>query len=201
MRKMIFFMLLALVGFNISGFTAAEPKSTIGIVNFSSCIMDSKLGKQEQASFEGLKKQMGTLLEDTEKQINELATQFNDREYMDSISPEDEEQMKNKYRALGEEMNRYHNQYYQVLNQANMKMLQTLGASIQEASEKVAKNKKLSVVLNKEALFFYTTALDVTSFVITEMDKEFDLKAVKNQTAASTPAPAGSNAAPTGSVK
>lgn len=189
MRKMIF-TLLALVGFGISGFAAADAKPSIGIVNFSTCIADSKLGKQEQASFESLKKQMSSLLEDTDKQINELTAKLNDREYMDSISPEDEEQMKNKYRAMSEEMNRYHNQYYQVLNQANMKVLQTLGVSIQEASEKVAKAKKLSVVLNKEALFFFTTALDVTPSVIAEMDKDFDVKAVKNAV------PAGSNAVP-----
>ena len=48
---------LALFGICSTGMAAA-PQSSVGIVNFVTCITDSKLGKQEQASFEGLKKQM-----------------------------------------------------------------------------------------------------------------------------------------------
>ena len=61
---------------------------------------------------------MASLLEDTEKQINELATKFNDPEFLDALSPEAEEELKNKFRSLNEDLNRYQNQYYQVLNQS-----------------------------------------------------------------------------------
>ncbi len=40
-----------------AGFSA-EAAQNFGIVNFGTCVSDSKLGKQEQASFESLKKQM-----------------------------------------------------------------------------------------------------------------------------------------------
>lgn len=152
---------------------SAEPPSNFGIVNFGTCVSDSKLGKQEQASFEALKKQMSTLLEDTEKQLNELATKFNDPEYIDGLSPEAEGDLKNKFRTLNEELGRYQNQYYQVMNQANMRIVQTLSTSITTASEKVAKDKKLDMVANKDAFFYYTPAKDVTPLVIAEMDKNF----------------------------
>ena len=96
------------------------------------------------------------------------------------------EELKNKFRVLNEEMSRYQNQYYQVLNQANMRIIQTLSTSITQASEKVAKDKKLSAVLNKDASFYYTPALDVTSSVVTEMDKNFQMDA-KQQSAAPAP--------------
>jgi outer membrane protein len=127
---------------------------------------------------------MASLLEDTEKQINELATKFNDPEFLDSLSPEAEEELKNKFRSLNEDLNRYQNQYYQVLNQSNMKIMQTLSNSINTASEKVAKEKKLSLIVNKEACFFTSATLDVTPFVVTEMDKNYEQLAKQQPSAA-----------------
>ncbi len=178
MIRKALFALFVVFGLSTGAF-ASEAKSSVGIVNFTNCMTDSKTGKQEQASFESLKTQMTSLLEDSEKQLTELSTKFNDPEYMDGLSPEAEEEMKVKFRSLSEEMNRYQNQYYQVLNQANMKIVQTMGAHIQEASEQVAKNKKLTVVMNKEACFFHAAALDVTGLVIAEMDKAFELRNAK----------------------
>lgn len=171
--------LTILLGVGTAGFAASEPKPSVGVVNFSSCMTESKVGQQEQASFEALKNQMTSLLEDTEKQINEIAAKFNDSEYMDGLSPEAEEEMKNKFRSLNEEMNRYQNQYYQVLNQANMKIVQAMGGNIQDAAQKVADNKKLTMVINKEACFFHTPTLDVTNLVIAEMDKAYEKNKAK----------------------
>src|SRR5579871_5648379 len=106
-------LLAALLSLGITSTTFAAQDVSIGVVNFATCITDSKLGKKEQESFESLKKQMATLVEDTEKQMNEIATKFNDPEYLDGLSPEAEEEMKIKFRTLNEELNRYQNQYYQ----------------------------------------------------------------------------------------
>jgi outer membrane protein len=176
MKKRLILALLTTACLPFAAFSA-EPTPNFGIVNFATCVSDSKLGKQEQASFESLKKQMTTLLEDTEKQINELAAKFNDPEYLDGLSPAAEEELKTKFRTLNEEMGRYQNQYYQVMNQANMRIVQTLGASINTASEKVAREKKLGMVVNKDACFYYIPSLDITQAVITEMDKNFTANA------------------------
>ncbi|MFI5334146.1 MAG: OmpH family outer membrane protein, partial [Chlamydiales bacterium] len=118
--------------------SAFAADAGVGVVNFGNCVTDSKLGKQEQASFEALKKQLSSLLEDTEKQLNEISTKLNDQEFMDGLSPEGEEELKNKFQNLNEELNRYQSQYYQVLNQANMRIIQMLSTSISTAAEKVA---------------------------------------------------------------
>jgi outer membrane protein len=165
-----------------AGAFAAEAPANIGVVDFGKCVTDSKLGKQEQNSFEALKNQMSGALQETEKQLTEISTKLNDPEYLDGISPEAEEELKVKFRTLSEEMNRYQNQYYQILNQANMRIIHSLGATINTAAEKVAKDKKLNVVMNKEACFFFAEKLDVTNFVIAEMDKTYEAEA-KNQTA------------------
>lgn len=174
MIRSILITIIALVGSVSTGHANAKP--SVGIVNFTTCMSESKLGKQEQSSFESIKTQMTSLLQDTQKQIEEISAKFNDAEYMDGLSPEAEEGMKLKFRTLNEENSRYQNQYYQVLNQANMKIIQAMGTSIQEASEKVANDKKLSMVMNKEACFFCTPTLDVTNQVIAEMDRAFEQK-------------------------
>jgi outer membrane protein len=173
------------LGLSLLAAPAFSDNNNFGIVNFANCITDSKMGKDEQNSFENLKKQMSSHLEDTEKQINELAAKFNDPDYMDGLSPEAEDELKTKIRTLNEELGRFQNQYYQVLNQANMKIIQNINTNINTAAEKVAKDKKLSMVVNKEACFFYTPGLDVTNLVISEMDKMYEIE-MKKQKNAST---------------
>lgn len=170
---------------------AADPAPKVGIVNFTTCVTDSKVGKQEQSSFESLKKQMTTLVEDTEKQLRDLSEKFNDKDFLDGLSPDAEAEMKVKFQTLSEELGRYQNQYYQVLQQANYKLLQTVSGTINSAAEKVASGKGLNMIVNKEACFYYLPALDITSDVIKEMDKNFELDAKKQAAApAPTPAPA-----------
>jgi outer membrane protein len=181
MKKRFIPIFITVIGL-LSTACAAESAPSVGVVNFGTCVSDSKLGKQEQSGFEALKKQMTSLLEDTEKQINEIATKFNDPEFLDSLSPEAEEELKNKFRSLNEDLNRYQNQYYQVLNQSNMKIMQTLSNSINTASEKVAKDKKLALIVNKDACFFTSSTLDVTAVVISEMDKNYDQLAKQQPT-------------------
>ena len=130
---------------------------------------------------------MSLLLEETEKQLNDLSAKFNDPEYLDGLSPEAEEELKVKFRTLNEDMSRYQNQYYQVMNQANMRIMQTMANGINAASEKVAKDKKLNMVVNKDACFYFSSALDVTNLVIAEMDKSFAQEA-KKQAVSSIPA-------------
>lgn len=190
MIRKIIFSTFAILGLCVSGFAAADPKPSVGVVNFTTCMTDSKLGQQEQKSFESLKAQMTSLVEDTEKQLGELAGKFNDAEYMDALSPEAEDEMKTKYRSLNEEMGRYQQQFYQVMQQANMKVMQTIASNIQEASEKIAQDKKLNMVMNKEACFFSAPTLDVTNLIVAEMDRVFEknnAKVADNKTPEATP--------------
>jgi outer membrane protein len=184
-------LLTSLTACALSAGSLAADTQNYGIVNFASCISDSKLGKQEQASFESLKNQMSNLLQETEKQLNDISQKLSNPETLDGMSPEAEEELKGKFRALSEEMNRYQNQYYQVLNQANTRIVQTLNQNINIAAEKVAKDKKLTMVINKEACFFFNPQLEVTTLVVQEMDKAFEQDAKnKPQAASEAPAPA-----------
>ena len=159
-----------------SGVMAAEKSSSIGVVDFAKCISESKFVKNEADGFESIRNQMQSAVEDLDKQLNETAAKLQNRDLLDSLSPEAEQELKVKFQALSEEMQRYQQQYYQVMQQANMRLIQAVTSEINDASESVAKKDKLSLVINKEAAFHYLPNLDITATVINEMDKKFEKK-------------------------
>ncbi len=173
MRKL--FISASLVLGPLLAFAADAP--VIGVVNFATCITESKSGKKEQENMETMRKQMSSMIEDTEKEIREIAAKFEDSEYLDSLSPKAEEELKTRFQALQEDLGRYQNQFYQVLNHANYTMIQKMSGTIAKASEKVAGEKHLDYVMNKEACFYIRPDLDVTSLVIDEMNVHYDLEA------------------------
>ena len=172
--KKVFYLFLMLGIFFLSSTYGKESKT--GIINFTTCITDSKYGKQEQEAFDQVKNKMITLMSDLEKQLKEIAEKLQDSEYIDSLSPEAEQETKSRFQALNEELARYQNQYYQVMSQANMKLIQVMNAHVAEASQVIAKKENLSLVVNKEACFYYEPSQDITSLVLSEMNKKFDLE-------------------------
>jgi len=154
--------------------TYAIESSSIGIVSFPNCITESKYGKQEQEGFEQIRTQMTTLISDIEKQLQDTVAKFNDSEFVDSLSPEAEQELKGRFQSLQEEHQRYQQQYSQVMNQANMKILQMMTGHINTASSAIAKQKKLQMVVREEAFFYHEPTQDITTLVIAEMDNTFD---------------------------
>lgn len=173
-KKTLLWVLTA-CGIATASLSAAEASSVLGVVNFTTCITDSKYGKKEQENFEGIRKQLSAMIEDTEKELKEIADKFGDTEYLDSLSPKAEEDLKARYQNLNEDLGRYQGQFYQIMQQANMQLVQKMSSQIARASEKVAQEKHLDYVINREACFYYKPELDLTAQVITEMDKNFEL--------------------------
>ncbi len=166
--------IIATLAFTSTPLSAAEKESKIGIVNFSQCVAESKLGKAEQESVENVKNQITSLIKDIEQQLTDLSTKFNDADYLDGLSPEGEQELKAKFQTLKEEHSRYQAQFYQVMQQANMKLYQTVSSYVNLATKKIADSKKLSLVINKDACFSFDNSFDITALVIDEMDRSFE---------------------------
>lgn len=160
---------------------ALDSKVMIGIVNFMTCITDSKYGKNEQEQLENIKKQWSSLIEETEKELGEINSKMEDQDFVDGLSPEAEEDLKMKQNAMYQDLAKYQNQLYQILNQANYFLIQKMSNNISKASEVIAHNRRLDVVLNKEACFYNNPKIDITEQVINEMDKNFDKETAKNE--------------------
>lgn len=147
--------------------------TSFGIVNFNTCVLQSEYGKKEQEGFDKLKNQMTSLIQDVETKLQTVSEKLNDPDHRDTLSPEAEQQLHIEFQTLNEEMQRYQNQFMQVMQQANMQIMQSMAEKVAVASKTVAKAKKLPLVLNKEMVFYYDEKDDVTSLVVAELDKAF----------------------------
>lgn len=161
----------------------ANDSLKVGIVNFRKVVEASKQGKQQQAAFEGMKTQMESLLQDKEKSVNEIATKLQDADYMDGLTPEAENELKHKYRALGQELAQAQQQFLQTLQQANVKIVQMLSEDVAKAAGEVAKSKNLDLVFNEDAAFHYKPAIDISDLVVQKMNETFDRESKRKDTA------------------
>lgn len=154
--------------------TAAQATNQrIGSINFKKVIDDSKYGKQEQTNFESLKKQMEAVLEGKEKVLNEMAEKLSDSDYLDSLSQDAEEEFKDKFETLSQEFRLIQSQYYQSLNQTNMKILQQLQDTVAKAAEQVAKENGYDIILSDESGFYFSKS-DLSDKIISVMDEMFN---------------------------
>lgn len=167
----------------------ALDHTMIGIVNFATCVSDSKYGKKEQENLENLRKQMMSMIEQTQKELTDLSSKMEDSDYLDGLSPKAEEELKIKFQSKNQDLARLQNQYYQILNQANYQVIQKISDNISKAAETVATKQKLGIVMNKEACFYNKPNLEVTTLVISEMDKNFELEEKKKKLSENTELP------------
>jgi outer membrane protein len=184
-----------------SAHAADAKKVSMGTVNFKTCVEQSKIGKQEQSTFEAMKKQMESILEDKEKSLNEIAAKFNDPDYLDSLAPEAETELKRKFRALSQELTQQQNQYYQTLNQANYKIILKISEVISKAAAEVAEEKKLDIIMNDEGSFYHAPDLDVSILVVAKMDAAYDKEAKEKPAQPAAPAAPAAPVKPVAPVK
>ena len=65
-------------------------------------------------------------------------------------------------------------QFVQALQQANMKVVQSLAELVAATAKEVAQSKQLDLVLNEEAAFYFNPALDVSEEIVARLNKKFD---------------------------
>lgn len=152
----------------------ADQGLKIRFVNFKVCVENSKLGKQEQGNFDSLKKQMETMLGEKDKTLNDMAEKLNDPDYLDSLSPEAETELKRKFRTLSQEVSQQQSQYLQTLQQANFKILEKLDDTITKAAEIVAKKNGYNVINNDDNAFYCDKDLDISHDIVVVMDELFE---------------------------
>jgi outer membrane protein len=168
MKKSLSVMLVCLAMASV-GF-AAEKGMAIGTVSFKTVIEKSRIGKEEQVRFEQMRKQMEQTLEQKEKELNELGPKFNE-EYLDSLTPEAEKDLKDKFSNLSQELTQKQNEFYQSLNQAQMQVVQKVYEMVSEASKSLAAEKGLDLIINDEVCFFKNDKMDVSADIIKKLDQ------------------------------
>ena len=166
--------------------SAASKKLTpnnnlVRVVDFAKCSKDSSFGKKEQEHFNQMKDQLEKIIHDLSIQIKETTAKLNNPFVLASLPPDDEKALKNKGQTLSLELQRIQQQSYHRLQQAHMKIIALMSEKIRQASHTLSKEKKYPLIMNHEQVFHYTPDLDVTSEIISELNKMFDAEnALKN---------------------
>jgi outer membrane protein len=193
--------LIAISLVSVSGLMAADKPATaeasgtkIGFVNFRKAVEESKLGKAQQSAFEAMQNQMEASLLELQKGLNEITTKLSDEDYLDGLSPEAENELKHKYRAMTQELTRTQSQYMQTLQDANMKVLQLISAEVADAAKEVASVKGLDLIVNEEAAFYHKPSMDLSSQVVAQMDAKYEREQKKGPTPAAGQKPADKSA-------
>lgn len=181
LRQLIAFTCAAVILCSADSVEAANKPVKIAVVNFKKCVEKSKLGQREQANFEAIKKQMETVLEEKEKSLTDIASKFNDIDYLDSLSPDAEADLKRQFRSLNQEFTQQQNQFYQTLSQTNIKVVQKLTDMVAQVSKEIAKDQQLDVVLNDDSCFFSSEDIDISNQIIIAMDKAFEKEIKDNK--------------------
>ena len=156
---------------------AAAATPSIGVVSFRKCAEESKLGKNEQATFEEMKGRMEKFLQEKEEVLNDISKKLNDQDYLDGITKDAENELRHKQRALGQEMGQAQNQFLQMLQQANMRIIQSISEEVTKNASEIAESKKLDLVLNDEGALYFKPTFDITDAVIKKMDEKFEKEA------------------------
>lgn len=186
LRGILAATVIATAAMAVPGITAplaadvTTPK--VGIVNFKQCVEESKIGKAERENFDEMRRQMESALEEKESRLQDMARKFSDPDYIDGLSPEAEAKSKEEYGKLSQEMGQLQQQYYQMLNQANFKVVQKISDEVATAARKAATDKGLTLVLNEESSFYYADALDITTDVVAVMDHNFETGVIESST-------------------
>ena len=170
-----------LCSFAASALFAEDNLTGVSIVDFGQCISESKYGKEEQKNIEKIRNQVTSLISETDKELQELNAKFEDTTFLDSLSPKAEEELRARHQALSDDRQRYQWQFGQIMQQAQMQFIHKMSSQISRASERIAEDNQLDYVINKEACFYYRPHLDLTSLVINEMDRNFDLESRDSQ--------------------
>ena len=170
MKKLLLFISLSLVS---SPAFAASSTSTIGIVNLRRCLEESALGKKEAAEFEKMKKQFSNSMGKMEEELSSIYSKLQDDDYMEGLSESAATELRKKFEELSAEYNTAQGQYYQILNQSNLKRMQKIMDEVKKASEIVRVQEGLSVLLNEDVVLSIDASADKTDDIIKILDDSF----------------------------
>lgn len=159
--------------------TAAYAKeaplpSPFGVVDFEKCIVESKQGQKEQENLKEVQEKMKKLMAEKEAEVTTISTNLENPEFIDGISPEAEQKLKQKMQVLQEEQELLQNQWFQMLQQANMRFYEEMSHHVKRASRVISKEKKIPFIFQKTFCFSFPPEADMTPLVVQAMDKTFE---------------------------
>lgn len=174
MNKKLFLLLAATSLISSKTALGAAATGAPGVVNFQTCMEKAKIAQDKRRELENFDKQFRVKIDEIQKHCKEIDDKLNNVEYVDSITAEAEENLKKERQAEMQKLMGTQNEFQQIMQQQQMAFSQSFMISLGDAAQKVAKEKKLSHVIAKEACLYYDDNLDLTEDVIAKINAIYD---------------------------
>ncbi|WP_375793380.1 OmpH family outer membrane protein [Chlamydia sp. 12-01] len=145
----------------------------LGVVSLKRCLEESAFGKKETEELENMKQQFSKNSEKMEEELTALYNKLQDEDYIESLSTSAADELRKKFENLSAEYNALQSQYYQMLNQSNMKRVQKLIQEVKKASEIVRIKEGLQAIFNDEVVLSIASSADKTNEIIKILDESF----------------------------
>lgn len=167
MKKILFLALCAV------GSLSATDVPKLGVVDFELCASESKIGKEEAASFNSLQSKAMADMQSMEKERQDLAKKLEDQDYLDGLSPDAQQELHQKIQNHQMKMQMAGENYEKTLRQTYQVMEEKLSSNVKTAAEKIAQDKKLDMVIPSRFCIYSIPTLNITDSVIKKMDESF----------------------------
>ncbi len=176
---------------HIGSLAAADAKTTgsIGVVNAQPCFTESKPALKTQQLIDSLVEKTNEAIKEFDKKVAEFDAKLNDQHYRDGLTPEADKQLKQGYEKALQDRDTARHQLQQQHSQTHVSLVQDLIAQVNQASEKVAKSKNLTVILSSDAITYFDPSIDQTNEIMKELDASSDLVPTPQKDVVSVPTP------------
>ncbi|MEF9497164.1 OmpH family outer membrane protein [Chlamydia sp. 04-14] len=171
--RSVFLALLTLAGTQQVFADNDSLEGNLGVVSLKRCLEESAFGKKETEELENMKQQFSKNSEKMEEELTALYNKLQDEDYMESLSSSAADELRKKFESLSAEYNALQSQYYQMLNQSNMKRVQKLIQEVKKASEIVRIQEGLLAIFNDEVVLSIASSADKTNEIIKILDESF----------------------------
>lgn len=173
MKATKFFIHSFFIAVLFSAAAYADDVIKVGVVNFATCMEKSHLGKEETNKLESLRNEMIAVYETKQKEFQEVAEKLNNPDYLDTLTQDAEGELQAKAQNLSQELQIMGQQTGQALQQAEMKMYQSVKTEIDNAAAYIAGEKDFDFILNKDSCFYFKRPQDITPLVVKELNRHF----------------------------
>ncbi len=171
MRARVFRLGLVTIMVGLMGFAsqASAADFKIGFVNIQKAITETKEFKKSQMKFQvKLKKEKG-IIDARKKKVENMLRELNKQGFV--LNPELKKAKEESFLREKKEFERYVQDREEEFGRSEKKVIEKISKKMLEVLKQLGKQKKLTMVIEKKAVFYSDSALDLTNLAVKTYDR------------------------------
>ena len=169
MRVRVFGLGMIMVGLMGFASQASAADLKIGFINIQKAITETKEFKKSQIKFQvELKKEKG-IIDSRKKKVENMLLELNKQGFV--LNPELKKAKEESFLREKKEFDRYVQDREEEFRRSEQKVIEKISKKMLEVLKQLGKQKKLTMVIEKKAVFYSDSALDLTNLAVKTYNK------------------------------